>query len=101
MLSELVDNTRTDKNTRHSYLETYEKIFNKKKETATKILEVGIGGSNPGEGGGSIKLWYDYFPNADIHALDVKPINEVWDGIMNIERIKLYTSIDAYDYSFF
>jgi hypothetical protein len=28
MLSQLIDNTRTDKNTRHSYLETYEKIFN-------------------------------------------------------------------------
>ena len=68
MLSQIIDNSRTDKNTRHSYLETYEKIFNNKKETATHVLEVGIGGGFPGDGGGSIKLWHDYFTNANIYT---------------------------------
>ena len=101
MLSQIIDNSRTDKNTRHSYLETYEKIFNNKKETATHVLEVGIGGGFPGDGGGSIKLWHDYFTNANIYGLDIKSIDDVWNEIKNTERIQLYTSIDAYNDAFF
>jgi hypothetical protein len=101
MLSQLIDNSRTDKNTRHSYLETYEKIFNNKKETATHVLEVGIGGGFPGDGGGSIKLWHDYFTNANIYGLDIKSIDDIWNENKNTERIQLYTSIDAYDDEFF
>lgn len=96
MLSQLVDNDRTDKNTRHSYLETYEKLFSNKKETATNILEIGIG-----ETSGSIKLWYDYFTNANIYGLDIKSIDDVWNEIKNNERIILHTSIDAYDDEYF
>lgn len=42
----------------HNYFEPirYDKI---------KILEIGIGS------GPSLKMWYDYFPNAEIHALDI------------------------------
>jgi hypothetical protein len=103
MLSQLVDNSRTDKNTRHSYLETYEKIFNKKKATATHVLEIGIGGGYPGDGGGggSIKLWYDYFTNATIYGLDKMPTEVVWSALKDNNRIILYSSTDAYDDAFF
>ena len=53
-LETLVDNSRTDKNTRHSYLPLYQELLIKKKETATNVLEVGI------QMGGSIKLWSDF-----------------------------------------
>jgi hypothetical protein len=53
-LEEIVDNSRTDKNTGHSYLPLYDKLLINKKETAKNVLEVGIG---PWENnGGSIKL---------------------------------------------
>ena len=55
MLSELVDNKLTDKNTVHSYLDLYQELLCVKKETAKNILEIGI------HGGGSIKLWHDFF----------------------------------------
>lgn len=101
-LFELVDNSRTDKNTVHSYLGLYETLFWKKKQSVRNILEVGIGDGNQGiSDGGSIKLWHDYFPNATVHALDCKHSNDVWDGIKNSSRIKLYTSIDAYSEEFF
>lgn len=68
----LIDNSKTDKNTTHSYLPTYQKIFANKKETAKHILEIGIGDNFCSSGnGGSIKLWHDYFQNATIHALDI------------------------------
>ncbi len=40
-LEQIVDNTRTDKNTTHSYLPLYESLFKNKKETAQTILESG------------------------------------------------------------
>lgn len=93
-LLELVDNTRTDKNTLHSYLGLYENLLHSKKETAKNVLEIGI------YNGGSIKLWRDYFTNATVHALDIMHINNVWDGIKNDDRIILYTSNNAYDDNF-
>jgi hypothetical protein len=99
-LLDLVDNTRTDKNTTHSYLDLYQNLLVNKKYTATNILEIGIGTGNQGiTDGGSIKLWHDFFPNATIYALDIKPIHSVWDGIKNNTRIVLHTSCDAYNES--
>ena len=95
MLSEIVDNTRTDKNTVHSYLELYQELLFSKKETAKNVLEVGI------LNGGSIKLWNDFFPNANVYGLDIIPINYIWDEIKNKDKITLYNSVDAYDETFF
>lgn len=91
MLSSLADNDRTDKNTTHSYLDLYESLLSNKRDTARNVLEVGI------HVGGSIKLWNDYFKNATVHALDVMNIDNVWDILKNNDRIKLYTSTNAYD----
>ena len=99
-LKELVDNSLTDKQRSHGYLDLYEKLLNSKKNTAKNILEVGIGDFNE-KNGGSIKLWRDYFNKATIHALDILSIDRVIDELKNNERIKLYTSVDAYDFSFF
>ena len=97
-LAEMVDNSRTDKNTTHSYLELYNKLLYSKKLTAKNILEVGLVECG---GGGSIKLWHDFFTNANIYGLDIKSINEVWDGIKHNPKIILHTSIDAYNTEFF
>ena len=92
-LLELIDNSRTDKNTTHSYLETYETLFKNKKNTAQNILEIGV------QEGGSIKLWYDYFENATIYGLDIRKIKDIWSELKNKPRIKL-GCFDAYDPNF-
>jgi hypothetical protein len=94
-LEEIVDNSRTDKNTIHSYLPLYQKLLISKKETAKNVLEVGI------YNGGSIKLWSDFFTNANVYGLDIMNISNVWEGIKNKEKIILYTSIDGYNNDFF
>ena len=94
-LEEIVDNSRTDKNTTHSYLPLYQQLLMGKKETAKNVLEVGI------QHGGSIKLWSDYFTNANVYGLDIITIHEVWEGIKDREKIILHTSIDAYNHDFF
>jgi len=93
-LAELADNSRTDKNTGHSYLPLYQELLIKKKDTAKNVLEVGICH------GGSIKLWHDFFTNATVYGLDIMKIKDMWDGIKNNDRIKL-GCFDAYDESFF
>lgn len=99
-LEELVNNSNTDKNTSHSYLPLYQQLLQNKKNTATNILEVGIGDFGE-KNGGSIKLWADYFTNATIYALDILPINRVMDELLNNSRVILYTSTNAYDDNFF
>jgi len=94
-LEEIVDNLRTDKNTTHSYLPLYQKLLLSKKETAKNVLEVGI------FNGGSIKLWNDFFTNANVYGIDIMNIENVWGGLKNIEKIILHTSTDAYNNNFF
>jgi len=94
-LAEIVDNSKTDKNTLHSYLPLYQQLLVGKKETAKNVLEVGICH------GGSIKLWSDYFKNATVYGLDIMSIDYVWEGIKNKENIILHTSTDAYNKDFF
>jgi len=94
-LEQIVDNSRTDKNTVHSYLPLYQDLLISKKETAKNVLEVGI------DRGGSIKMWSDYFINAKVYGLDIQTLENVWDGIKNNEKIILHTSKDAYNEDFF
>ena len=89
-LVDLVNNNRTDKNTVHSYLPLYENLLSDKKESAKNILEIGI------QGGGSIKLWHDYFPNAVIYGADIMQPECVWEELLDKERIVLHTGYDAY-----
>ena len=94
-LEDIVDNSRTDKNTIHSYLPLYQNLLINKKETAKNVLEIGI------YHGGSIKLWTDFFTNANVYGLDIIHIDDVWEGIKNKEKIILHTSTDAYNNDFF
>jgi cephalosporin hydroxylase len=99
MLTSLINHNKTDKNTwnahtGHTYGPVYEDLFNKIKDKSTNIMEIGI------ERGGSIQLWHDYFQNATIYGIDVMDEKDVSSEIKNNSRIKLYTSINAYDNDF-
>ena len=93
-LEDLADNTKTDKNTVHSYLPLYQELLKNKKD-AKNILEIGI------FKGGSIQLWNNFFTDAIIYGLDIQDIDSICDEIKNNDKIKLLTSINAYDENFF
>lgn len=80
-LRKICDNTLTDKDTVHSYLDTYHKLFSSKRDKNINILEVGI------DKGGSLILWNDYFINGEIHGVDVLNPPE---RLNNYPRIKTY-----------
>jgi len=90
LLRDLIDNNLTDKNTLHSYLDTYDKLFGKIRNTAKAVMEIGI------QKGGSIKLWLSYFINATVYGLDITPMT--CDGA---DRLVLHTGVDAYSDEFF
>lgn len=91
-LRTLIDSSRTDKDTIHSYLETYENLFREKRFTSTAIMEIGIAE------GGSIKLWNDYFVNARIFGLDIMSMKDsIKDIKYNYPRINLSLNTDAYN----
>jgi len=49
----------------HGFTEIYEHIFHPLKNKSIKILEIGIGK------GGSLALWQEYFPDANIYGIDI------------------------------
>jgi hypothetical protein len=55
---------------KHNFAKIYEKYISQFKYHPINILEIGVCD------GASLKMWYDYFPNANIIGLDILPKNE-------------------------
>ena len=55
----------TDKNTVHSYLLIYDQIFSGRRAAVQNVLEIGV------LRGGSMRMWRDYFPNAQVFGIDL------------------------------
>ncbi len=67
-LSQLAIKHGTDKGPGcHNYTELYEQMFGGIKDESLKILEIGV------LDGASLRMWCDFFPNAEIHGLDINP----------------------------
>lgn len=62
MLEELGNKFNTDKAYNHKFCNFYEKFLNK---NISKLWEIGI------DQGASIKMWSDYYPNAQITGFDI------------------------------
>ena len=91
-MNAISENNLTDKNTAHSYFDTYEQLFGPIRKTASNILEVGI------YWGGSIQLWRDYFPNAQIYGVDICDMEFIKkESVKNDHHITLFTNTNGYD----
>jgi len=65
-MDELAVKAHTDKSSdHHNYTEIYARCFANMRERPLKFLEIGIYKGN------SVKLWEDYFPNAELHFMDI------------------------------
>lgn len=90
-LKELIDNRYSDKNTVHSYIDVYQEVLEPISISATRVLEVGIWK------GGSIKLWSEFFPNAQIYGVDISL--DMVEVDLSSPKITCLTT-DAYDREF-
>jgi hypothetical protein len=64
-LEQLFDKHGCDKGSKHKYHTIYESIFEPLIDKEINILEVGV------LNGESLKVWLDYFPNANIYGIDI------------------------------
>ena len=78
----------------HVYTDFYDLIFSQKRGSVKHLLECGIGTNNPsikssmgvnGVPGSSLRMWRDYFSNAEIIGVDIDP-----NILFEEERIKTY-----------
>lgn len=63
----------TDKSTVHSYCDVYSEICRPFRQTTFPILELGV------HTGVSLLAWRDYFPNSQIHGIDINPAAMIKD----------------------
>lgn len=70
----------TDKWNAHHYTPHYHRLFKDRRNEVKKVLEIGIGDLTmvnptgaPYVPGASLRMWEEYFPNAEIYALDINP----------------------------
>lgn len=104
-LTELANFHGTDKGTlgptpeweSHNYTDIYEAYLARYRQSAIRILEIGLGVTGPrwettivqgrNTGGASAKMWYDYFPRAHIYGIDVNPC-----PYLDNDRIKTFVA---------
>lgn len=80
-LCEIAIKHKTDKcpQNRHDYTPKYYELMKDKRESAKKILELGIGSYGTMKHveeyqiGASLKMWKEFFPNAQIYGVDYDP----------------------------
>jgi len=72
----------TDKQTHHNFLQTYSEMFSKWKNEPISVLEVGCYKN------GSLKLFEEYFVNANIVGYDV----QTYEGAVELNRAKVIIS---------
>ena len=66
ILSSLWEYNRASKQG-HNYLPLYHRHFNEIRMQVKRVLEIGV------QTDSSIRMWKDYFPNAEIYGLDIEP----------------------------
>jgi hypothetical protein len=64
---------------RYSFTEYYFKVFEEKRKAVKKILEIGV------RDGADLRMWRDFFPNAQVYGTDTSP-----SVLFNDKRIKTY-----------
>lgn len=78
----------------HFYTELYELLFGQARDTIRRVVECGIGTNNPdlvssmgaaGKPGASLRVWRDYFPNAEVIGADIDS-----DILFEEERIRTF-----------
>ncbi len=79
----------TDKDTTHSYLDSYDRILGPYKNKHVDLLEIG------NNGGESIKLWDDYFDSCEITGIEVLDIPQLHE-LNKRDNINIHQNTDAY-----
>jgi hypothetical protein len=70
----------------HWYTQHYERHFARLRTEPVRVLEIGIGGyDDPARGGGSLRMWQQYFRRGLVHGLDITAKNVTGPRMMAIQ----------------
>lgn len=70
----------------HGYIKTYEQLFKPIRNNKLNILEIGVGGfNNPNKGGSSLRMWKEYFKKSIIYSIDIHDKSKLEEN-----RIKIF-----------
>jgi hypothetical protein len=90
-MSDIAKKYPTDKDFTHNYFNAvYEKYFSPIRDEVKKFCEIGVGGFWQDAGwvpGNSLKVWDEYFPNAEILGLDIKSFDLTSQGKVTVDYI--------------
>ncbi|PDT53517.1 MULTISPECIES: class I SAM-dependent methyltransferase [Sinorhizobium] len=77
-LDELAIRFGTDKSSKHhNYTRVYQSEFASRRQTTRGVIEIGIGGQTyKGTAGASLRMWAEYFSNANVVGIDIDPSTE-------------------------
>jgi len=85
-LTRLARHYGTDKWGSHYYTPHYHQHFSHLRSNKLNLLEIGVGGyEDPNQGGESLRMWKDYFPNGNIYSIDI-----IDKSALQEERIKIF-----------
>jgi hypothetical protein len=77
----------SDKWNTHWYAQHYQQILSPIRRKRLTVLEIGIGGyGEPRLGGGSLRMWRTWFPNAIIHGIDIEDKSPHGERRIHIHR---------------
>lgn len=81
MLDDLAKKHGTDKSSlHHAFASIYESYLSSFKYSKISVIECGVGGYQYSDRGGeSLRMWYEYFPNAKLIGIDI----HTKEGILN------------------
>jgi hypothetical protein len=90
-LTRLATLHQSDKWGCHWYTQHYQPLFEKRRMQKLKVLEIGVGGyERPDRGGSSLRMWKYFFPFSEIYGVDIydkSPLQE--------ERIRIFQGSQA------
>ncbi len=88
-LAELADFYETDKAIKgHGYVKYYDGYFSSLRSSCKSLLEIGVQEiSGKKYGAASLRMWEDYFPNANIYGIDIRDLTH-----LSKNRVKVYQS---------
>lgn len=88
-LDELAIKYGTDKSSKcHNYTVVYEQMFGSIRDEPLKILEIGVGT------GASLRMWEEYFPNAEVHGIDTT-LENLTEPAINNNRLTFHIGDQA------
>ena len=70
----------------HGYLRLYDQLFRPIRNKKLRILEIGVGGfDSTDKGGSSLRMWKEYFKNSHIYSIDIHDKSKLEE-----KRIKIF-----------